>query len=127
MNIDRRNIAPRPLLWARKGALRARGRELRHVPVDPEEVASPAAASAGDPAALLTDAVRLGVITSAAAELIKATRLDGVPVATYAGARGISAATAYKQRERAEARLVAAIANGQVSAISDDGLPNVEP
>jgi hypothetical protein len=127
IDISRRNIAPRLLLWARKGALRARSRETRHVPVDPSDLAIASPAPATEPADLLADAVRQQIISASAAALIKATRLQGVPMADYASGGAAPAKTLYKQRERAEARLATALRDGQVSAISDDCLSKTGP
>jgi hypothetical protein len=124
IDTGRRNIAPRLLLWARKGALRVRGHESRHVPLDPHSIAVVPSTPGAEPGELLADAVRQQIITPAAADLITATRLDGVALTAYAHARAIPADRLYKQRKTAEAHLVAAITEGQVSAMYDDPLSN---
>ncbi|MUN35370.1 sigma-70 family RNA polymerase sigma factor [Actinomadura litoris] len=118
IDTQRPHIAARLMLWARKGALRARSRESRDIPLAPWDLPDRPAAAAPDPIMLVLDAARQGIIDSAAAELVIATRLDATSVQTLAQARGIPASRLYKQRQAAEARLVAAIKDGQVSAIS---------
>ncbi|MFB4317635.1 RNA polymerase sigma factor [Actinomadura sp. 21ATH] len=118
VDLDRPNIAPRLLLWARKGALRARRRESRLVPVDPAEICAVPAEPESEPSALLADAVAQGVVARADADLIEATRLEGVAMAEYASACGAPEKRLYKRRDRAEARLAAALLAGHVSAIS---------
>lgn len=118
IDIDRPHIAARLMLWARKGALRARGREARLVPCDPTELPEhPAAATVeDDPVHLLLDAVRQGVVTPDAAELVIATRLEGLSVQELARRRQLPASRLYKQRHAAEVRIVAAIKDGRISA-----------
>ncbi|MFI0352836.1 hypothetical protein [Actinomadura sp. 9N407] len=118
VDLDRRNIAPRLLLWARKGALRVQGRESRLVPTDPTEVPAAPAVPEAEPVGLLAEAVEQGVITRAEAALIASTRLDGVTLTEHARACKEPEKRLYKRRERAEARVAAALRNGQVSAIS---------
>ena len=115
IDTGRPHIVERLLLWARKGALRARGRESWSVPCDPEEL--PVRSSGGDPVGLVVEAVRQGVIGAEAAALIIATRLDGVSVQDFARERGVPADRLYKRRRVAEARLVAAVRDGQVWAM----------
>lgn len=69
----------------------------------------------GHPDMVLARAVAAGVITSAEAELIGATRLEDVSVAGYAQRLGKAAKAVYKARDRAEERLVAAIHSGVLS------------
>ncbi|MER7544758.1 hypothetical protein ABTW95_17300 [Spirillospora sp. NPDC127506] len=118
IDTSRPHIAARLMFWARKGALRARGRETRHVPCDPRELAHRAAAANSDPVMLLLDAARQGVISPANAELIIATRLDGTSVQEYAQVQGVPAKRLYKQRHAAETLLVAAVQDGRISADS---------
>ncbi len=95
---------------AARAALRAdepRTRMLVELPVS--------APTAGHPDVVLDRAVTAGVITSAEAELIGATRLQGVSVAGYAQRLGKAAKAVYKFRDRAEARLVAAVRSGVLS------------
>jgi hypothetical protein len=69
---------------------------------------SPAPAlPSGHPDFVLARAVAEGVLTASEAELIGATRLEGLPLATVAQARGTSYPTAHQARRRAERRLVA--------------------
>ena len=118
IDIERPHIAARLMLWARKGALRARARDIRHVPWDPCELPHPTPASDIDPVVLLLDAVRQEIITSAAAELIIATRLDGESVQNIAQQRQMAASRLYKQRHTAEVHLKTAIQDGRISTAS---------
>lgn len=118
IDIERPHIAARLMLWARKGALRARGRETRDVPCDPSQLPDQASYSDVDPIELLLDAARQEIITPSAAEAIIATRLDGQSVRGLAESRGMPASRLYKQRQTAELRLVAAIREGRISAMS---------
>ena len=73
------------------------------------------APTAGHPDLALARAVTAGVVTAFEAELIGATRLEGVPVAGYAQGLGKTTKAVYKARDRAEERLVAAIRAGVLS------------
>jgi hypothetical protein len=66
--------------------------------------AAPAPPS-GHPDFVLARAVADGVLTATEAELIGATRLEGLPLATAAAARGVSYPTLHQTRRRAEHRL----------------------
>ena len=123
IDIERPHIAARLMLWARKGALRARGRDARHVPCDPWELPGRPSVPDTDPIVLLLDAVRQGILTSAGAELIIATRLDGLSVQRVARDMGVPASRLYKQRRDAEERLLAAIRNDQISATAFTTVP----
>ncbi|WP_203903213.1 hypothetical protein [Virgisporangium aliadipatigenens] len=88
----------------------------------PRVEAAGAAAGAVAPPALwrhpdfvLLRAVRAGVITEGEAALIGATRMEEVTVADYAARVGKTVKAVYKARDRAEARLVAAICSGALS------------
>ncbi|MGA5304566.1 hypothetical protein ACPCHT_31970 [Nucisporomicrobium flavum] len=78
-------------------------------------VPMPGTAAVGHPDVVLERAVAAGVITAAEAELIGATRLEGVPVAGYAKAAGRSYWAVAKERSRAEQRLVDAVRAGVLS------------
>jgi hypothetical protein len=69
----------------------------------------------GHPDTVLVRAVAAGVVSAAEAELIGATRLEGVPVADYAERAGRSYWAVVKERSRAEERLVAAVRDGALS------------
>ncbi|MEV6299890.1 hypothetical protein AB0M02_10850 [Actinoplanes sp. NPDC051861] len=71
--------------------------------------------AAGHPDLVLARAVAAGVISAAEAELIGATRLEGVPVADYAAHVERSYWAVVKERSRAEERLVAAVQDGALS------------
>ncbi|WP_131740468.1 hypothetical protein [Actinomadura roseirufa] len=123
IDLTRRHIAARLMLWARKGAQRARGRELRHMPCDPHElpdhgVPANSAPVTIDPIALVLEAARQEIVSPSAAELIIATRLDGTAMQDPARDRGVPVKRLYKQRQVAEARVVAAIKDGRISAMS---------
>lgn len=117
IDVQRPHIAARLMLWARKGALRARGRDSRETPCDPWELPEREVASEVDPVLLVVEAARQGIIASAAAELIIATRLDGLSVQDLARDQDVSASRLYKQRHAAEVRLVNAIRYGRISVI----------
>lgn len=72
-------------------------------------------AAGGHPDFVLARAVAAGVITPGEAELIGATRLEGVSVADYADRAGRGYWAVAKERSRAEERLVAAIRSGGLS------------
>ncbi|WP_157431121.1 hypothetical protein [Actinomadura macra] len=121
IDTKRPHIAARLMLWARKGALRARGREDRALPCDPTqlpELPDRAPAFSVDPAVLLLDTARQRIISREAAELIIATRLDGSSVQELALTKRIAANKLYKQRRIAESRIAAAIQDGRISSIS---------
>ncbi|WP_141578761.1 hypothetical protein [Actinomadura sp. WMMA1423] len=118
IDVERPHIAARLMLWARKGALRARGRDARHIPRDPSELPERHAAYEVDPIVLLLEAARQQIITPDAAELITATRLNGLTVQCVANDQGVPASRLYKQRQVAEVRLAAAFRDGRISAMS---------
>ncbi|MFC7730688.1 RNA polymerase sigma factor [Actinomadura keratinilytica] len=120
IDTGRPRIAARLLLWARKGAFRARGREARHVPCDPEEMPAGPAGCDADAVGVVVEAVRQEIISPAAASLIIATRLDGMSVQDFARERGVPADRLYKRRRAAEARLGAALRDGRVWAVTGD-------
>jgi DNA-directed RNA polymerase specialized sigma24 family protein len=69
----------------------------------------------GHPDFVLAAAVRAGTITTADAELIGSTRLDGVHLQDAAARLGISRGTLITRRNRAERRLAAAIHTGDLA------------
>ncbi|MCG5220584.1 hypothetical protein [Streptosporangium sp. KLBMP 9127] len=124
IDLDRPNILPRLLMWARKGALRARAREIASVELcgeTPEQVAVVPQQVIAEPFLVLAEAVRCRVVTCDEAKLINATRLEGQALRAYAERSGVPADRLYKRRRVAEARLARAIEEGQVS-VSCDGL-----
>ncbi|GAA3714419.1 hypothetical protein GCM10022224_095110 [Nonomuraea antimicrobica] len=123
IDLDRPNILPRLLLWARKGALRVRARELASIEIcaeTPEQVTV-----STEPFMVLAEAVRCRVITPDEAKLINATRLEGQALRAYAARLGVPADRLYKRRRAAEARLARAIEEGQVSVSCDGPASNV--
>ncbi|MEV4477033.1 hypothetical protein [Nonomuraea sp. NPDC049504] len=123
IDIDRPNILPRLLLWAKKGALRVRARECSSVEIC-ADVPEPVALD-GEPFMVLAEAVRCQVISSDEAKLINATRLEGQALRAYAGRLGVPADRLYKRRRAAEARLARAIEEGQVSVSCDGPASNL--
>lgn len=69
----------------------------------------------GHPDFVLARAVAAGVISAADADLIGATYLEETTLAEYADQVGISRWAAYRRRDQAKARLVAAIQEGRLS------------
>lgn len=122
IDLDRPNILPRLLMWARKGALQARARELVSVEIC-AEVPNQVAMTT-EPFLVLAEAVRCQVITPDEAKLINATRLEGQMLRAYAARSGVPADRLYKRRRVAEARLARAIEAGQVSVSSDGANSN---
>jgi hypothetical protein len=76
----------------------------------------------GHPDLVLADAVAEGVLTATEADLIAATRLDAVPVSTWAARTDTPARAAYTMRTRAERRLVAYL-TGTPSPVSRTSPP----
>jgi hypothetical protein len=120
VDLNRRNIAARLIFWARKGALRACARDTRQVLCAPAQIPERPTGGETDAPCLLLDAVRQGIISPAAAELITATRLDGSSLQEIARQRGVHPDRAYKQRRTAEARLADAIREGRLSSRFDE-------
>ncbi|MFI6300165.1 hypothetical protein ACIBEJ_51845 [Nonomuraea sp. NPDC050790] len=123
IDIDRPNILPRLLLWARKGALRVRARELASIEIC-AETPEPVALTA-EPFMVLAEAVRCQVITPGEAKLINATRLEGQALRAYAARSEVPADRLYKRRRAAETRLARAIEEGQVSVSCDELASNL--
>jgi hypothetical protein len=110
IDLDRRRIAQRLCWQARQHATRARYRQSGPLPVPPETIGAPFAGTAqGGPDLILLAAVRQSVISAADAELIGATRLEGIELKQYAEDLGQPHWRLYKRRERAEACLARAI------------------
>lgn len=105
---DTERVASR-LLW--RAAQRARRRTAREHAVASGRVTAPSADEPhrtwGHPDFVLAEAVRAGAISAGDAELIGETRLGGVSLAEVATRSDRRLPTVRKQRERAEARLVA--------------------
>ncbi|MFV2179750.1 RNA polymerase sigma factor [Actinomadura sp. LOL_016] len=114
IDTDRPRIAARLIFWARKGAMRARSRELHPTARDPRELPAPPASHEPAPVELLLQAAQKGITTAADAELIIATRLDGLTLQHVARQQGVTTKTLYNRRHRAEARLLAAIRDGEL-------------
>src|SRR6266508_3639749 len=71
----------------------------------------------GHPDFVLLGAVDAGVITDDEAKLIATTRLEGVPVDQIAALFGECTNTVVQRRRRAENRLAAALADGELSGV----------
>jgi len=116
---DRPRIALR--LWR---AARRAGLQLRHADAPygarhtPAEESSVPPQPCGHPDFVLASAVRQGVITGEEADLIGRTRLEEVPLLEIARELGVSYNAAKNRRWRAEARLVQAIRDAQVTGAS---------
>jgi hypothetical protein len=78
----------------------------------------------GHPDFVLARAVAEGAITPFEAELIGATRLEGVPLAEAAAERDLSYQAAKKARQRAERRLVAYLLDSAHDNAADDAIDN---
>jgi DNA-directed RNA polymerase specialized sigma24 family protein len=109
------------LVWyltrpAHRVALSARRHE-QQAPIPTEDSGQQEALDAGvqaSPDLLLVSAVRVGVLSQAEARLIARTRLENTPLAEVAEQAGVPYKTLAKRRERAEARLIAAVRSGDV-------------
>ena len=116
------------LRWAAYRTGHASLREALDAPTPTGSVFAPAAAppSWGHPDFVLARAVAEHIITAHEAELVGATRLEGIPLAVAAGGQGISYEAAKKTRHRAERRLVAYLTTAESAespANPDDGGP----
>jgi len=101
-------IAINLLLDSRRAALADFGRERGarcELPYAQLPVAAVAARSGGDVEALLGRAVAAAAISSAEAELILQSRIDGIPLGTLAVAAGVRYDALRIRRQRAERRL----------------------
>ncbi|WP_159944692.1 sigma-70 family RNA polymerase sigma factor [Nocardiopsis sp. FR6] len=101
---------------AHRAALSVRRHELEApIPTgDPGHQEDPDPGMQGSPDLLLVSAARVGVLSQAEARLIARTRLENVSLAEEAAELGVSYKALAKRRERAEARLVAAVSAGEV-------------
>ncbi|SEH02420.1 hypothetical protein SAMN05444920_12678 [Nonomuraea solani] len=70
----------------------------------------------GHPDLLLAQAVAQQIITEQEAELIAATRLEGIALSSYCRRRGLLYCTALKRRQRAETALHQALQTGELSS-----------
>jgi DNA-directed RNA polymerase specialized sigma24 family protein len=114
------------LCWAayRAGlALRRRQTEESRRRAVGVEVSTPAR-RCGHPDFVLAAAVRAGTLTSAEADLVGATRLEGHPLDRAAAELGISRGTLLTRRSRAERRLAAAIRTGTLATTTATGSRN---
>ncbi|WP_236568031.1 sigma-70 family RNA polymerase sigma factor [Nocardiopsis sp. FR6] len=81
---------------------------------DPGRQEDPDPGFAASPDLLLLSAVRVGVLSQAEAQMIARTRLENIPLSEFAEQTGVAYKTLAKRRERAEARLTAAVRTGDV-------------
>ncbi len=110
---------PRIMVRLRWAAYRAGHRALIEAmdapwPAPSTTDCSPMVRPSGHPDLVLARAIGDQVISEVEAELIGATRIEGVSVAEWAAARGVSAWAIYKMRKRAELRLVGYLLDGEV-------------
>lgn len=103
---------PRIMLRLRWAAYRAGHATVRDaldapVPAGSGFCSSAPALPSGHPDFVLARAVAEGILTAGEAELIASTRLEGLPLARVAQARGASYPTTHQTRRRAERRLAA--------------------
>lgn len=77
----------------------------------------------GHPDFVLAAAVHAGILTVDEADLIGATRFDGVRLEQAAAERGATRAATTKRRYRAERRLVAALSSGDLTTTTLTGPP----
>lgn len=118
-NIDHAGQGYFLLCRVRRAALGERKRAqiaAQQVPLDEREVSTEAELAATRSCEPVLDAaVRAGTLTATEAELIAHTRLEGVSLVTLATQTGVGYKTLAKRRQRAEARLAAALrpASGQ--------------
>lgn len=95
-------------------------------PIGDSFVSHPPAAPWGHPDFVLARAVAASVLTAGEADLIGATRLERIALGDYAAERRTRVEAVLKQRQRAERRLVAWLADSQTGAagtIPDDAVP----
>lgn len=112
IDLERPKIAVRLLAQSAKVVERKYQARVRVLPVDPSTLARVAPCSSpsnGTVDELLEAAVRQDVISRGDAEIIAATRLDGVAPAELAERLGTSYSALMKRRRRAEMRLVEAM------------------
>jgi hypothetical protein len=117
------------LLWAAwRAGLRARQvRDFAELPDDIPAGASTPHVPYGHPDLLLGRAVAAGILTRYEADLIGDTRLGDVLVDQLAGRQGVSAAVLRMRRNRAERRLLAALAWGNLSDVVLGATPARDP
>ena len=109
-------VFPRLRWTARRAGLAALHAALdAPVPVLTGHGSVPPPPPAGHPDLVLARAVSAGVLSRLEADLIGATRLDGVRLEQAAAARGRTRAATIKRRYRAERRLVAALRRGDLT------------
>ncbi|MDF5758803.1 hypothetical protein [Spongiactinospora sp. TRM90649] len=100
----------------RYAVLRARAAERPQLLADPDPVEDRSLTyPAGNADLLLAEAVRQGIISAEAAELIGATRLEGVPLSAYCRRHGLLYCAVLKRRQRAENRLRQALIAGDLT------------
>lgn len=115
VDLDRGRICARLVRAGVTAAQRLRDTDAAHVAVEACRFVSRAPSRPWDhPDLLLARAVTGGVISELDARLIAVTRLDRVLLATAAAGLGIAATSAQRRRRRAEHRLVAALAGGDL-------------
>ncbi|WP_051854518.1 hypothetical protein [Streptomyces sp. NRRL B-1347] len=122
IDLNRPHVVVR-LKWAayRRGFAALTEARDAPTPVGPDGFDSaPPRAPWGHPDLVLASAVRAEVLTRTEADLIGSTRLDEQSVNDWAAVRGLSLASVYKTRRRAEQRLVAFLRYGVRPVDSED-------
>lgn len=117
VDIDRPWIVLR-LRWAAFRAGHAAVAEAYDAPTPLSSIGVPQRAS-GHPDFLLALAIAEGVLTELTADVIGATRLESVSIATWAARHGVSEWAAYKARRRGELRLAAYLRERLKNATDD--------
>jgi hypothetical protein len=123
-------VFPRLRWAARRAGLSALHAALdAPVPVPTGYGSAPPAPPAGHPDLILADAVAAGVLSQLEADLIGATRLEEVRLTAWAATRRMGHQFASRLRARAEARLVAWLADNAATDTpgSADGTPPPAP
>lgn len=117
INLDYARLAWYLTRPAHRAALSARKHEMR-APLPDEDLGRqerPDTSTSESPELLLVSGVRNGVLSTEQARLIARTRLENQPLAQIAQELGVAYKALAKRRERAEARLVAAVHAGEVT------------
>jgi hypothetical protein len=120
--LDRVNLAwTHPVLrlarLTRCSVLRRHRTDQAHAVAEPDGAGEPVICPVGHVDLLLAGAVRQGILTPEMAQILGVTRLGNVSLSLYCWRHGLNYAATLKRRQRAEARLVAALLNGELSSV----------
>ncbi|GGL42609.1 hypothetical protein [Planomonospora parontospora] len=83
---------------------------------EPDLAGQPLSCPDGHVDLLLAGAIRQGILTADMAQILGVTRLENIPLSLYCRREGLDYVTTRKRRQRAEARLVAALISGELSS-----------